>query len=120
MRQRTATTGAPQGELLERSSQLAARGEILAAVSPSRSGRLVLVGGEAGVGKTAFVRQFCDEHEPPARVLWGACDALFTPGALGPLLEAAEAVGGDIEELVTSSGVRPHQVAAAIGHELIR
>src|SRR3954453_13260834 len=120
MRQRTATTGAPQDELLERSSQLAALDQILAAISSARSGRLVLVGGEAGVGKTAFVRRFCDEHEPPARVLWGACDALFTPGVLGPLLEVAEAVGGEFDELVTSGGVRPHQVAAAIGHELVR
>src|SRR4051794_14348807 len=119
MRQQTATTGR-QDELLERSSQFAALGEILAAVSSTHSGRLVLVGGEAGVGKTAFVRRFCEEHEPPARVLWGACDALFTPGALGPLLEVAEAVGGEFEELVISGGVRPHQVAAAIGHELIR
>src|SRR3954449_20741 len=119
MRQQTATTGR-QDELLERSSQLAALGEILAAVSSTHSGRLVLVGGEAGGGKTAFVRRFCDEHEPPARVLWGACDALFTPGALGPLLEVAEAVGGEFDELITSGGVRPHQVAAAIGHELVR
>jgi MoxR-like ATPase len=68
----------------------------------------VLVGGEAGVGKTAFVREFCNEHDPGARVLWGGCDALFTPGVLGPLLEVAEAVGGEFDELVTSGGVRPH------------
>jgi len=71
VRQQIATTG-HRDELLERSSQLAALGELLAAVSSTRSGRLVLVAGEAGVGKTAFVRRFCDELEPPARVLWGA------------------------------------------------
>src|SRR3954447_15554988 len=120
MRQRTATTGAPKGELLEPSTQLAALDQILAAISSARSGRLVLVGGEAGVGKTAFVREVCNEHDPGARVLWGGCDALFTPGALGPLLEVAEAVGGEFDELITSGGVRPHQVAAAIGHELVR
>src|SRR5689334_13794053 len=115
-----ATTGRRQDGLLERSSQLAALDAILEAVSSTRSGRLVLVAGEAGVGKTSFVRHFCDQHEPPARVLWGACDALFTPGALAPLLEVAEAVGGEFEELVLSGDVRPHQVAAAIGHELAR
>ena len=119
MRQQNATTG-HRDELLERSWQLAALGEILEAVSSTRSGRLVLIAGEAGVGKTAFVRSFCDEHEPPARVLWGACDALFTPGALGPLLEVAEAVGGEFEDLVSSGNVQPHQVAAALGHELVR
>src|SRR3954453_12807650 len=120
MRQRTATTGAPQDELLERSSQLAPLDQILAAISSARSGRLVLVGGEAGGGKNAFGREFCNEHDPGARVLWGGWDALFTPGALGPLLEVAEAVGGEFDELITSGGVRPHQVAAAIGHELVR
>src|SRR6478609_10800158 len=120
MRHEIAIDGAPQDELLERSAQLDALSEILAAVSSGRGGRLVLVGGEAGVGKTAFVRRFCDEHEPPARVLWGACDALFTPGALGPLLEVAETTGGEFEELVSSGGVQPHQVAAALGHELVR
>ena len=39
-----------------------ALGESLAAVRSSSRGRLVLVGGEAGVGKTALVRRFCDEH----------------------------------------------------------
>jgi DNA-binding CsgD family transcriptional regulator/tetratricopeptide (TPR) repeat protein len=119
MRHETAIDGAPHDELLERSAQLDALDEILAAVGSARGGRLVLVGGEAGVGKTAFVRRFCDDHEPTARVLWGACDALFTPGVLGPLLEVAETVDGEFEELVTSGGVQPHQVAAAIGHELV-
>ena len=68
MRQETATTGR-QDELLERSSQLAALGEILAAVGSTRSGRLVLVGGEAGVGKTALVRRFCDGTAAGARAL---------------------------------------------------
>jgi DNA-binding CsgD family transcriptional regulator/tetratricopeptide (TPR) repeat protein len=120
MPQQPATTTVRPGELLERAHQLEALDELSHGVAAGHSGRLVLVAGEAGVGKTAFVHRFCDEHEPSARVLWGACDALFTPGALGPLLEVAEAVGGEFEELVTSGGVRPHQVAAATGHELVR
>ena len=31
------------------------------------------------------------------RVLWGACDALFTPRPLGPLADIAEAAGGELE-----------------------
>ena len=46
-------------------------------------GRLILVGGEAGVGKTALVRAFVDGR----RVLWGGCDPLHTPRPLGPLLD---------------------------------
>lgn len=46
-------------------------------------GRLILVGGEAGVGKTALVRAFAEGR----RVLWGACDPLHTPRPLGPLVD---------------------------------
>ena len=46
-------------------------------------GRLILVGGEAGVGKTALVRAFAEDRD----VLWGACDPLHTPRPLGPLLD---------------------------------
>ena len=49
----------------------------------------VLLAGEAGVGKTALVRAFCDGASAPARVLWGACDALFTQRPLGPFVDAA-------------------------------
>jgi DNA-binding CsgD family transcriptional regulator len=46
-------------------------------------GRLILIGGEAGVGKTALVRAFTEGRD----VLWGACDPLHTPRPLGPLLD---------------------------------
>jgi predicted ATPase len=50
----------------------------------ARRGRFVIVAGEAGVGKSAVVREFCAEARGSARVLWGGCDALFTPRPLGP------------------------------------
>ncbi|MGH3104391.1 MAG: ATP-binding protein, partial [Gaiellaceae bacterium] len=81
-------------------------------------GRLVLLGGEAGAGKTALLRRFLSE-QAEARVLWGACDALFTPRALGPLLAIAERTGGAVQELV-ERGARPHDVAAALLDELRR
>ncbi|MGH3339727.1 MAG: ATP-binding protein, partial [Propionibacteriaceae bacterium] len=43
--------------LLERSEQLSALATALSEVSESGRGRLVLVSGEAGVGKTALVRR---------------------------------------------------------------
>ena len=79
--------------LLERSAELATLESALAAVAETSRGRMVLVGGEAGVGKTSLLREFCDEQ--PARILWGACDAMFTPRPLGPFFEIGEAVGGD-------------------------
>jgi DNA-binding CsgD family transcriptional regulator/tetratricopeptide (TPR) repeat protein len=103
--------------LLERSRHLSALGELLAAVRSAARGRLVLVGGEAGVGKTALIRRFCDEHHGSVRILWGACDALFTPRPLGPLLDIAETAGGELERLARGRA-QPHQVAAALMREL--
>jgi len=103
--------------LLERSEQLISLVEQLSVVTETMSGRLVLVGGEAGVGKTALVRRFADEHRDRARTLLGACDPLFTPRPLGPLLDLAEATGGEFEALVLA-GRRPHEVATALVKEL--
>lgn len=54
-------------ELLERYDHLAALRDMLAAVVSRRQGRLVLVRGEAGIGKTALVQRFCEEQRPPTR-----------------------------------------------------
>jgi ATP/maltotriose-dependent transcriptional regulator MalT len=104
-------------ELLERVRELSVLGECFEAVQHSSRGRVVLVGGEAGVGKTALLRRFCEERRPSARILWGGCDPLFTPRPLGPLLAVAEGAGGELEEVV-ASGVMPHEVAAALAREL--
>jgi DNA-binding CsgD family transcriptional regulator/tetratricopeptide (TPR) repeat protein len=104
-------------DLLERAGEFSKLGECLEEVQRSSRGRVALVGGEAGVGKTALLRRFCEECGPSARILWGACDPLFTPRPLGPLLEVAEAAGGELEE-VLASGVMPHEVVAAIVREL--
>ncbi len=106
-------------ELLERSEQLSALADSLDAVIDESAGRLVLVGGEAGVGKTVLLREFCDRKRESARILWGACEGLLTPGPLGPLFDVAEVTRGELEELV-SSGARPHQVTAALIRELPR
>ena len=100
--------------LLERTQQLSALAESLDAVMHTHQGRLVLVRGEAGIGKTAVIRQFCGEQQPRARALWGACDPMFTPRALGPFVDIAELVGGEFRELVERGG-RPHEVVSALG-----
>jgi DNA-binding CsgD family transcriptional regulator len=113
----SATQLAQTGDLLERSCQLGALEAMLDAVRGSSRGRVALVAGEAGAGKTALVRRFVDEHRGTARVLWGACDALFAPRALGPLLDVAEDAGGELAE-VTARGAGPHDVATALLREL--
>ena len=80
-----------RSELLERSRELTTLGESLNSVVGSSRGRLVLVAGEAGVGKTTLLRRLEREQRGGPGFLWGACEALFTPRPLGPLLDIAEA-----------------------------
>jgi DNA-binding CsgD family transcriptional regulator len=74
---------------------------------------MVFVGGEAGVGKSALARRFCDGCARSARILTGACDPLFTPRPLGPLLDIAPLVGGEFQALAERGG-RPYETAAAL------
>lgn len=79
--------------LLEREACL----QDLAAVWQSAAagtGRIALVSGEAGLGKTTLVEHFARALPATTRLLWGACDALFTPRPLGPLYDMAAQLGG--------------------------
>lgn len=107
---------AARTDLLEREELLDRLGRELAE-SIGGSGRLVLLAGEAGAGKTALVRAFCAEHAAAVRLLSGACDALYTPRPLGPLADIAAETGGNLEDLV-ETGARPHQVLRALLEEL--
>ncbi len=72
------TEGVP---LLEREAQLASPGEY-AQEARDGDGRMVLLAGEAGVGKSALIEQV-QRDLPGAAWYWGACDGLFTPRPLG-------------------------------------
>ncbi len=50
-------------------------------------GHCIMLSGEAGIGKTALVRAFCQEHRHHAKVYVGTCDALFTPRPLAPVYD---------------------------------
>src|SRR5437868_4797406 len=76
-------------DLLERDEPLAALDTLFAEVRSS-AGRIALISGEAGIGKTSLVESFLQRHTTEARVLWGACEALFTPSPLGPLYDIAQ------------------------------
>ena len=103
-------------ELLERGGEFAVLEECLRTVRGSSRGCLVLVSGEAGIGKTALLRRFCEEPGRSARVLWGACDSLFTPRALGPLFDIAQVTGGELARSL-ESGARPSDVATVLMRE---
>ncbi len=101
------------GGLLERSSELEALAGALASVTSSGRGRIVLAAGEAGIGKTALLRQFTASVASSVRVLWVRCDPLFTPCPLGPVLELARAIGCQTAARIADGGT-PYDVVAAL------
>jgi DNA-binding CsgD family transcriptional regulator len=103
--------------LRERSTQLSALGDMLASTAQSGRGRVALVYGEAGIGKTALLRRFAAEASGSARVLWGKCDELFTPRPLGPLTQIAEATGGQLAEVLQGDAT-PYDVVTALATAL--
>ena len=103
--------------LLEREPHLSACADALAAVTAGHGGRLILLSGEAGAGKTTLVRRFSAAQPRSVRILSGSCDALFTPRALGPFLSIAETADGGLADVI-ADGARPHEVVAALLAEL--
>ena len=102
--------------LLERDSFIEQLDEWLGDAAAGR-GRLVLLAGEAGIGKTALVRSFCEQRDASPRVLWGACDGLRTPPPLGPFVDIASTTGGALREVV-ENGRKPAGCFAALVEEL--
>lgn len=100
-------------ELLEREQFLIELEAILTEIAAG-PGRFVLVSGEAGIGKTTLVERFVEEHKSRARVLWGACDALFTPRPLGPLYDIAHQIQGNLLALLEEEAPRASIFSAVL------
>jgi DNA-binding CsgD family transcriptional regulator/tetratricopeptide (TPR) repeat protein len=97
-------------ELLERESFLDALAEY-AREARQGDGRLVLVSGESGIGKTALLEEF--QHRiKGARSLWGACDGLLTPRPLGPLFDIGAQLDGELATLCRQGAPRDQLFAA--------
>ncbi|NGO11172.1 AAA family ATPase [Streptomyces sp. HC44] len=105
-----------RGNLLEREKDLR---ELLAAVDDAVAGHgsVVLVVGEAGIGKTSLVRAFIQAVGDGTRVLVGACDDLMAPRTLGPLRDAVHGTGGPLEKALAEEDAG-EAVLAALPEEL--
>ncbi len=66
-------------------------------------GRIALVCGEAGIGKTSLVERFVALRRRGMRTLLGRCDSLFTPQPLGPLHDMAAQLPIGLQELLPST-----------------
>src|SRR6266487_4167142 len=91
-------------ELLERASFLQALAEY-ADEARRGEGRLVLVSGESGIGKTALLEAF-QRRTTGARWLWGGCDGLLTPRPLGPVVDIGLQAGGELADLCRRGAAR--------------
>lgn len=90
-----------QMDLLERDEQLATLGSLLVDAEGG-AGRLVLLAGDAGSGKSALLTQFCDSVTRTTPTMWGICDSLGTPRPLGPLLDVVSQLGDGVGPLIKS------------------
>src|ERR1700681_1304799 len=79
--------------LLEREDELSV---LVDAVEDAVAGRgsVVLVGGEAGIGKSSLLRELRERTGERVTFLIGACEPLSVPVPLAPLRELVEAAGG--------------------------
>jgi len=103
--------------LLERDRELDRLEQCFGHVAREGSGLLALVSGEAGAGKTALLHEFRVRVEDRGRALQGFCEPLLAPRPLGPFLDLADAVGGELSELA-GAGAKPHAIATALLREL--
>jgi DNA-binding CsgD family transcriptional regulator/tetratricopeptide (TPR) repeat protein len=81
-------------------------------------GRVALIAGEAGIGKTTLLQEFT-KRQRGVRVLWGGCDALFTPRPLAPLHDIARQTQGRLPATM-SSRASPETIFPAALDELER
>jgi DNA-binding CsgD family transcriptional regulator/tetratricopeptide (TPR) repeat protein len=85
--------------LLEREDALAALARAHADAAAGE-GRVVLVAGEPGIGKTTLVSSFVAGLDAGTKVLVGTCDDLSIARPLGPFSDLAGSVSGALEAAI--------------------
>jgi DNA-binding CsgD family transcriptional regulator/tetratricopeptide (TPR) repeat protein len=97
--------------ILEREAELA----VLAAAvrdAAAGSGSVVLISGEAGIGKSSLVEAVRSQLPAEGRMLAGYCDDLATPRTLGPFRDLVGSVGTELSQAVTDGSDRDRLLAA--------
>jgi DNA-binding CsgD family transcriptional regulator len=101
-------------QLLEREDALAELAKAQASAARGR-GRVVLVTGEPGIGKTSLVAHFA--AQAGSRVLMGTCDDLTIPRPLSPFLDWADCVSVPLEQAI-ARGASPQELHPLLIEEL--
>ena len=105
-------------DLLERDGALAVLTSALEAAAQGR-GRVALVTGEPGIGKTSVVGRFVRDLDADTRVLVGTCDDLSIPRPLGPIRDLVGSVSRELEQALVT-GAAPHEIQTLLLAELTR
>ncbi|MCB0005684.1 MAG: AAA family ATPase, partial [Anaerolineales bacterium] len=98
--------------LLERDDALQKLNDALSTVTHT-GGRLILVHGEAGIGKSALVHQFLQQLRPGVRQALGHCDELFSPTPLAPLYDIVPQIDESLRALLVDLAAA-HQLFTAL------
>jgi ATP/maltotriose-dependent transcriptional regulator MalT len=102
-------------QLTERESEIESL-SALTSIAAQQRGQLVLVAGEAGIGKSALLETFVSQAPPTTKILWGYCDDLLTPRPFGPIFDLALGLGDRVSKLmqqgVTGAELFPEVLAA--------
>lgn len=81
-------------KLLEREHLLTQMTELLIGAAQAR-GQMLLVTGEAGVGKTALLEAFRERHGDAVTFLWGSCDSVVPSRPFAPLVDICDTADDD-------------------------
>ena len=97
--------------ILERDAELSV---LTSAVreAADRHGSVVLVMGEAGIGKSSLVEALRSHLPAEGRMLVGYCDDLATPRTLGPFRDLAGSVGTEFSRAVADGSDRDRVLTA--------
>jgi ATP/maltotriose-dependent transcriptional regulator MalT len=77
-----------------------------------RHGSVVLVMGEAGIGKSSLIEALRSQLPAEGRMLVGYCDDLATPRTLGPFRDLAGSVGTELSRAVADGSDRDRVLTA--------
>jgi ATP/maltotriose-dependent transcriptional regulator MalT len=89
-------------ELLERGTELSLLRDCISEAA-SRRGAIVLLSGEAGIGKSSVLQAWLAAPGHDAQLLVGWCDDFLTRRILGPLHDIARTVGGELAEAINGA-----------------
>jgi DNA-binding CsgD family transcriptional regulator/tetratricopeptide (TPR) repeat protein len=97
--------------ILERDAELALLANAVREAA-DRHGSVVLVMGEAGIGKSSLVEALRSHLAAEGRMLVGYCDDLATPRTLGPFRDLVGSVGTELSRAVADGSERDRVLTA--------